>query len=289
MLPTLSHNRQAPYSRFFIYVWAYEQGGMSKREMGSAAGASASASAPKDHEQDRGRGEKQEQEHEQEADEPGQTGGKNPEGGSVSGSGFGSVSGDTNIVQDVAGVGGRIQDVLVPWVLKSNSTNSKRKTKSSSSSKSTPKSKSTIDGTQTSQGTTTNTDAGEEPEGGEEEEEKVYHRYYHLFVRGELRELINEAGIAEGYRIIPSTSTSTFDTIPLSAGIPKSESEGNSDIPLSSLSISPSTSSIPTTTTIPSLGEELGRDDKWLRIRGEGWEADNWWVEAEVGVGPIVD
>jgi len=262
---------------------------MSKREMGSAANAnaSASASAPKEHEQehehDQGekqeheQGEKQEQKHE--ADEPGLTEWKKPE----QGGGCELIPGDANIHRDGAGTGGRerVQDVLVPWVLKSNSTSSKRKPKSSSSSKPTAQSKPTINGTQTSQGTATNTDAGEEPEGEKGEEEKVYHRYYHLFVQGELRELIHEAGEEDGYRIIPSTPPPSSSA---------SESLSNSDIPLSSLSISPSTtSSTPTMTKTTSLGNELGRDDKWLRIKGEGWEADNWWVEAEVGIGRIVD
>jgi tRNA (uracil-5-)-methyltransferase TRM9 len=97
----------------------------------------------------------------------------------------------------------KIQDVLVPWVLKAK--------------------------------------AGEE--------DIIHHRYYHLFIKGELREMVLEAAKAEGYRT------------------PDEDEGGNGG----------------------SAGEEDyggSGDEAWLRVRGEGWEADNWWIEAEVGKGP---
>ncbi|WVR09279.1 hypothetical protein IAU60_006344 [Kwoniella sp. DSM 27419] len=67
---------------------------------------------------------------------------------------------------------------------------------------------------------------------------QVFHRYYHLFVEGELKEMVLEAGALEGFAILPD----------------------GTDEPA------------------PTTG-------KWLRVRGVGWEADNWWLEGEVGVG----
>jgi tRNA (uracil-5-)-methyltransferase TRM9 len=69
-------------------------------------------------------------------------------------------------------------------------------------------------------------------------EKKVYHRYYHLFVKGELEELVVEAAKEDGFEIL--------DAQPL-------QSESSST-------------------------------DKWMRITGVGYEADNWWIQAEVGL-----
>ena len=65
---------------------------------------------------------------------------------------------------------------------------------------------------------------------GVEADKTVYHRYYHLFVEGELRQLIEAAAKEMGYGTEQQTGP-------------------------------------------------------WMRIRGEGYEADNWWVEGEVGLG----
>lgn len=100
----------------------------------------------------------------------------------------------------------KIQDVLVPWVLK----------------------------------------------GKAGEEDVVHHRYYHLFVKGELKEMVLRAARVEEYR----TPTS-----PGPGPGPGSKDKGRETI----------------------QEEEQG---PWLRIKGEGWEADNWWIEAEVGKGP---
>lgn len=72
---------------------------------------------------------------------------------------------------------------------------------------------------------------GEEsaPEGPRVEEDKVYNRYYHLFVKGELRELVERAAADEGFKV----------------------------------------------------GSPQGR---YMRVVSEGWEADNWWIEGEVGL-----
>jgi len=178
----------------------------------------------------------------------------------------------------------KIQDVLVPWVLRSKPKpkpkaktkirmKSGPKSKPSSSLNSTPREEENEDN-RTSDVMEGNIRADREKEEdeekdkeelGEEEEEKeqVFNRYYHLFVEGELRELTHQAGEVEGYRILPSLSSFT------------SSSAGPSALPSST-----------TTTTSSSTENVKGpHNGKWLRIRGEGWEADNWWVEAEIGVG----
>jgi tRNA (uracil-5-)-methyltransferase TRM9 len=169
----------------------------------------------------------------------------------------------------------KIQDVLVPWVLRSRP-KPKPKPKSKPKSKSGLKSKTpasldlnpnenedehtTSDQVDEKNGTGPQKEEAEDEaqDGEKEEEEKVFNRYYHLFVEGELRDLIYKAGEEEGYRILPSCSSSP--------------------------------SSLPVSTTTKNDKKEINDGDgpgngKWLRIRGEGWEADNWWVEAEVGVG----
>ncbi|ORY32170.1 hypothetical protein BCR39DRAFT_524449 [Naematelia encephala] len=73
-------------------------------------------------------------------------------------------------------------------------------------------------------------------------ESQVFQRYYHLFVAGELRDLVSSAAEAEGYRVLQGDDRS---------------------------------------------GGCLRGTDKWLRIRAEGWEADNWWIEGEVGLGEV--
>jgi len=174
----------------------------------------------------------------------------------------------------------KIQDVLVPWVLRSKP-KSKPKPKTKIRMKSGPKSKPSSslnstpheeqkEDTRTSDVKEGNTRADgekeedetkedEKVEEEEEEKEQVFNRYYHLFVEGELRQLIQQAGEVEGYRILPSISPAVSSALPSSTTTPTSTQNEN---------------------------DERGvQDGKWLRIRGEGWEADNWWVEAEVGVG----
>jgi tRNA (uracil-5-)-methyltransferase TRM9 len=107
---------------------------------------------------------------------------------------------------------GRVQDVLVPWVLQAPAP---------------------AKNAQSANGDT----SAEIPKG---EPSQVLHRYYHLFIEGELRDLIISAGKELGYLILEESG-----------------------------------------------GSEPGKSDKWLRIKGVGWEADNWWIEGEVGIGPI--
>jgi tRNA (uracil-5-)-methyltransferase TRM9 len=174
----------------------------------------------------------------------------------------------------------KIQDVLVPWVLRSKP-KPKPKPKSLPKSKSKSRSKSSnpnidIIEQQEQEGSVVDEGNGagpqeeeykaEEEEEEKEEEEKVFNRYYHLFVEGELRDLIHQAGKEEGYRILPPISSSS------------------SPSPM----ISSTSTSTPSTSSTKNDEKEINEGSgggKWLRIRGEGWEADNWWVEAEVGVG----
>ena len=163
LLPPLFHATSPPYSRFMIYVWAYEQGENSKRKMGTAAGAEGSA------------------------DE-------------------------------------KVQDVLVPWVL-------------------TPKpvkKEKVIKPRRVRGEPVVEQEAAPVPvETVPVEGPKVFHRYYHLFVKGELGDNVRQAGRDGGYEVVEAED-----------------------------------------------GEAVGKDIKWLRIVGEGWEADNWWLEGEVGIGP---
>jgi tRNA (uracil-5-)-methyltransferase TRM9 len=203
----LKLNQKGPYSRFFIYVWAYEQGELSA--MGSA---STSTSTP------------------------------------VEGAGAVDETGPERSTCDVQGADEKVQDVLVPWVLKGpTSTQTKPKPKTKSKSK-TRKQKSTA--TIEAEEVELPTPEPEPEAGGEGEGDKVYHRYYHLFVQGELRDLVLNAGKEEGYRILEDDAA-----------------ESKPGLDLANLSID---------------------GGKWLRIRGQGWEADNWWLEAEVGVGPYI-
>jgi tRNA (uracil-5-)-methyltransferase TRM9 len=179
----------------------------------------------------------------------------------------------------------KIQDVLVPWVLRSKP---KPKPKSKPKSKSLPKSKSepssnplpyrNEDQNRNENGDNDPLDVEdgadqekEEEEQEKEEEEKVFNRYYHLFIEGELRDLIHQAGVEEGYRILPSSSLAPSTSTSSCAPLPSSTST--------------STPSVTSTKNDEKGINEGSEDGKWLRIRGEGWEADNWWVEAEVGVG----
>lgn len=111
------------------------------------------------------------------------------------------------------GDGEKVQDVLVPWVVKAGGKAGEKKGKKVND----------LEG-----------GGGKEDsskEGAEPKEDTVYHRYYHLFVKGELRELVETAAREDGF----------------------------------------------------ALGNEERTGEKWLRIIDEGWEADNWWIEGEVG------
>jgi tRNA (uracil-5-)-methyltransferase TRM9 len=154
----------------------------------------------------------------------------------------------------------KIQDVLVPWVLRSKSKpkpKPKSKPKSKSSSTLLPNRNDDQNENASNGPVVEKEEQQEKEEEEEEEEEKVFNRYYHLFIEGELRDLIYKAGEEEGYRILPSPCSAT----------------------------SAPTSTSTSTDSDPQETESTTETGRWLRIRGEGWEADNWWVEAEVGSG----
>ena len=71
---------------------------------------------------------------------------------------------------------------------------------------------------------------------------QVFNRYYHLFVKGELRQLVESAAQSGGYTLSLEGESGSF-----------------------------------------------GQNEKWVRIKAEGWEADNWWLEGQVGIGPRED
>lgn len=126
--------------RFFIYVWAYEQGPNSRRKMGSLADSA-----------------------------EGKEGGK------------------------------RVQDVLVPWVLSSEP--GKKKDKTARNAKGRRKGQIEEDAAEADQ------EKPQETEEVKEEEPKVFHRYYHLFVEGELEDLVRTAAAQDGYAVIGKGDT----------------------------------------------------------------------------------
>jgi tRNA (uracil-5-)-methyltransferase TRM9 len=272
-----------PYSRFMLYVWAFEQGHDSRRRMGAQAGkrTDKSADKPGSDQQDLG-------------------GVDEHASGREAGQRVGvDVPGDVPVeVPDVPDV--RVQDVLVPWVMQSRgeSSTSASRAKSSSTSTSAPApapalasaSSSARQGAATTEthnspplldaeeGANRAGDAGleagenarptaEQPPPKEEQEHQVFHRYYHLFLQGELRELVEQAAREEGFVLKPARAE----------GGGEGEGEGgrgrggkrSGDGPREYLS-----------------AERRTRGDaaKWLRVVGVGWEADNWWLEGEVGV-----
>ncbi|KIR33550.1 tRNA (uracil-5-)-methyltransferase TRM9 [Cryptococcus deuterogattii MMRL2647] len=265
VLRPLRLSSQPPYGRFMIYVWAYEQGESSRRKMGSAA--SAAASKPGNEVppivvsplQEKYEGEEQGKE--------------------------------------------KIQDVLVPWVLAPKKGETFKKPKQLKQPKSKqPKqakekhhySKEPISGVEGLHNYSSRPLSGSEPQSGSpfseparlsepqpgpepapkpelEPEPQVFHRYYHLFTTGELQLLVEAAGRAEGFHVIPSQDGGD-DGNQTKIEI-ETEDESNRDRVEGSV-----------VEKEKATGKwEGGGERKWLRVRGVGWEMDNWWLEGEVG------
>jgi tRNA (uracil-5-)-methyltransferase TRM9 len=203
LLPPLLHRSNAPYSRFLIYVWAYEQSTLSKRKMGATATATVDPTA---------------------------------------------AAGEQAQLEEAQ----RIQDVLVPWVM-GNKRIAARPVKNGpfKGRRSGDKEENKISADKPTVEAENDVPALVVDE-NKEEEPKVFHRYYHLFVEGELRELVQEAAREEGYMLLPERGEAVD---------PEQEQRGDG------------------------ARDATTAGEKWLRIRGVGYEADNWWLEGEVGVG----
>ncbi|WVQ90757.1 hypothetical protein IAS59_004538 [Cryptococcus gattii] len=265
MLRPLRLSSQPPYARFMIYVWAYEQGESSRRKMGSAVSAGASKPGSEVRSsivsllQEKDEGEEQGKE--------------------------------------------KIQDVLVPWVLapKKGETSKKSKqpkqrkskqpkqamekhnyskepisgVKSLHNDSSCPLSGSEVQSGSSFSGPTRLSEPQAEPEPASEPETEpepqVFHRYYHLFTTDELQLLVEAAGRAEGFHVIPSQD-GRDDGNQTKIEI-ETEDEGNRDRVEGSV-----------IEKKEAAGKwEGGGEGKWLRVRAVGWEMDNWWLEGEVG------
>lgn len=256
MLRPLRLSSQPPYGRFMIYVWAYEQGESSRRKMGTAVFDAASkpdnefASSAVSPLQEKKEGEEQGKE--------------------------------------------KIQDVLVPWVLapKKGETFKKSKQPKQPNPKQPSQSKKRqqdpdepisgieclhIDSpfqlsgskpqTETLLSEPTNlSEPQPEPQPIPKPEPQVFHRYYHLFTAGELQSLVEAAGRAEGFRVISSQSSGDDGNQADTKGNERDGIEGS-------------------VVEREEVGGkwEGGEEGKWLRVRGVGWEMDNWWLEGEVG------
>ncbi|WVQ95287.1 hypothetical protein IAU59_002382 [Kwoniella sp. CBS 9459] len=272
LIRPLALNKISPYSRFMIYVWAYEQGELSKRRMGVLAGEAQPDVASSD------------------------SGVKAAVEGNTLETEMSSLSVDEKTQEKPASgpgegrIGGeKVQDVLVPWVYAKPGESSKRKSAPvKTKTKKDPRSQGrndVIENGELSNGAKRSAVAGvgdiadgldsdrankEDPadeteakidaRGSEPEPPKVYHRYYHLFVEGELRSMVIQAGENEGFVILP---------------------DGTDDLDLSRMAQAADIRSVGVTN-----GHD-GQERKWMRVRAVGWEADNWWLEGEVGLFPF--
>lgn len=162
----------------------------------------------------------------------------------------------------------KVQDVLVPWVYqpkpppsekKPKEKGKKRQQKAAGGPPSSAQSGATeVEAGSVSEPTETEPSAAVEasqvqPQSQPQPEAQVFHRYYHLFLRGELRELVERAAREDGYIVLadhPEGAESGHSGV-------EAEGRGDTDVDVEA--------------------------NKWLRIRGVGWEADNWWIEGEVG------
>ncbi|WVO14619.1 hypothetical protein L204_102256 [Cryptococcus depauperatus] len=182
-----------------------------------------------------------------------------------------SSEGGTELRSDGATTFEKVQDVLVPWVLRPIKGESNRKvksqpqssrknqTQSGSSPSFTHNSPSSVLKDKVSAYSGCENDQDGEIGGHEKAEEvkkepKIFYRYYHLFTKDELYSLVESAAVAESFEVL--TFQSQTDVSDASRGNLPSSSELNLD----------------------------QKDRKWLKVRGIGWEADNWWIEGEVGL-----
>lgn len=132
---------------------------------------------------------------------------------------------------------GVVQDVLVPWVVKPGPGEGKKKANGNGRMRG--RGNGANGGEENANGKVNGNGNGRvaptpepQPVVNVNADDKVFNRYYHLFVKGELRDLVKTAARSEGFR----------------------------------------------------LDDEKTAGEKYLRIVNEGWEADNWWIEGEVGI-----
>jgi tRNA (uracil-5-)-methyltransferase TRM9 len=220
-----SHTR---CSRFLIYVWAFEQGENSKRKMGVLASATPVLQADQ----------KEETGH--------------------------NATDKDSVAETTSKEGTIAQDVMVPWVLQPKVQPKSKIPKKQAKKPRGPRGNGATNtvpatvATGTDKHETTNpseTTTSAMKESGQADQLKpaapqVFHRYYHLFVKGELRDLVSDAGRAEGFTIVQQQPT---------------EAENSQ------------ASSLPRHASAP-------EQRKWLRVVEEGYEKDNWWLEGEVGL-----
>lgn len=129
------------------------------------------------------------------------------------------------------------QDVLVPWVLQQPAAPKEPQERQRRGWKGKERSRETEETER--EDSTTGLPKEVQSAAAQTAQPQVYHRYYHLFKEGELRQLVLEAAREEGLDV---------------RGADDKASSGSAG-------------------------------SRWLRIVGEGYERDNWWLEGEVGLG----
>lgn len=186
----------------------------------------------------------------------------------ASGSGSSGTPGEGG-VEEEGGVGGGKgdQDVLVPWVLQEDQKKKEKKRKRkvvprTTTSKQNGKSgedhqvdrNDGDDGVQQEDVAAEPEMVGDEPT--PDPPRQVYHRYYHLYTEGELREDVIRAAEGMGFDVItlPRDSDNSADK--------NKDADEETEL---------------------HQGKKIP-GGKWLKVTGEGYEKDNWYLEGEVGL-----
>lgn len=148
------------------------------------------------------------------------------------------------ILANIEGDGERHQDVMVPWVLQTPQAKQPKTRRQKGPARNASRETASCPNVATDQATLDKETLSSSPPAQEQPPRQVYHRYYHLFVEGELKDNVIAAAQGMGFAIIPDGGSAQRN------GDDDARQGGN----------------------------------QWLRVVEQGYEKDNWYLEGEVGL-----